>query len=442
LKKALPFGSHAFPRTGRSIVVTEGEIDAMSMSQVQGNKWPVVSIACGADKPEDDEGNPMPMNKVRKYFGTHRDYFLGFEKVILMFDNDGPGIASARVAADIIGPSAHIATLPLKDANEMLLANRVQELVDAMWRAKKHSPDGIVTSADVREEVMKGVPLGVPWPWESLTKLTHGRRRGEVYTIGAGTGVGKTHFLLQLVVQTLMELHESVGCIFLEQQPRETMQRLLGIMDGVPYHLPEHWDAEKVGIAYDKLETEGASLFLYDRFGSATWETIERRIRYLATVEGCHHIVLDHLTALAAAEDDERKALERIMKDVSELVTELDITLYLVSHLATPDGKPHEEGGRVMIRHFKGSRAIGFWSHYMIGLERNQQADSQEERTTTTVRLLKARYDGSKTGRTVMMRFDEDTNLLLETGDGPPQMFPSDTDEITAPADDVGVSDF
>jgi twinkle protein len=217
---------------------------------------------------------------------------------------------------------------------------------------------------------------------------------------------------------------------------------LLGIMDGVPYHLPEHWDAEKVGIAYDKLETEGASLFLYDRFGSATWETIERRIRYLATVEGCHHIVLDHLTALAAAEDDERKALERIMKDVSELVTELDITLYLVSHLATPDGKPHEEGGRVMIRHFKGSRAIGFWSHYMIGLERNQQADSQEERTTTTVRLLKARYDGSKTGRTVMMRFDEDTNLLLETGDGPPQMFPSDTDEITAPADDVGVSDF
>jgi twinkle protein len=50
-----------------------------------------------------------------------------------------------------------------------------------------------------------------------------------------------------------------------------------------------------------------------------------------------------------------------------------NVMLTFVSHLATPEGKPHEEGGRVMIRHFKGSRAIGFWCHFMFGLERNQQ---------------------------------------------------------------------
>lgn len=437
MKKALPFGAHAFPRTGKQIVVTEGEIDALTMAQVQGLKWPAVSIGCGADKPEDDEGNELPMTKMRRYFGMHRDYFLGFEKVVLMFDNDAQGIASAKVAAEVLGPTAHIASLPLKDANEMLVSGRVEELVNAMWRAKKHQPDGIVSAADVRDEVMKGVPIGVPWPWEALTKLTHGRRRGECYTIGAGTGVGKTHLLLQIVLYTLRELHESVGCIFLEQKPRETMLRLLGIDDGKPYHLPESWDKEAVTAAYDRLEKDYAPLYLYDHFGSSTWETIERRIRYLATVEGCNHIVLDHLTALAAAEDDERKALERIMKDVSELVTELDICLYLVSHLATPDGTPHEEGGRVMIRHFKGSRAIGFWSHYMIGLERNQQAEDRDERLTTTVRLLKARYDGSKTGQTVTLKFDEETNLLTEPGD----MALSFTDD-SGSADDAGPSDF
>ena len=48
-KAALPFGAHLWPKTGKKIVVTEGEIDCMSMSQAQGNKCPtVVSIACGA----------------------------------------------------------------------------------------------------------------------------------------------------------------------------------------------------------------------------------------------------------------------------------------------------------------------------------------------------------------------------------------------------------
>lgn len=438
LKKALPFGAQAFPKTGKSIVVTEGEIDAMTMAQVQGLKWPCVSISCGADKPVNDEGEELPMTKMRRYFGMHRDYFLGFDKVVLMFDSDAQGVASAKVAAEIIGPTAHIAALPLKDANDMLLNGRVEELVNAMWRAKKHQPDGILSAADVRDKVMEGIPKGVPWPWPSLTDLTHGRRRKEVYTIGAGTGVGKSHLLLELVAQTIGELGEACGCIFLEQQPSETMLRLLGIQDGRPYHLPHGWDKDAVTVAYDRLERDCAPLFLYDHFGGAQWETIERRIRYLATVEGCVHIVLDHLTALAAAEDDERKALERIMKEVSELVTELNITLYLVSHLATPDGTPHEEGGRVMIRHFKGSRAIGFWSHYMIGLERDQQAEDRDVRLTTTVRLLKARYDGSKTGRCVTLKFDEDSNRLIEPGD---LMLTGPADQ-SSPSDSEGDSDF
>jgi hypothetical protein len=94
---------------------------------------------------------------------------------------------------------------------------------------------------------------------------------------------------------------------------------------------------------------------------------------------------IDHLTALAAWKDDERKALEEIMSRIGGLVKELNITVYLISHLATPEGKPHEEGGRVMIRHLKGSRSIGFWCHYIFALERDQQAENLAVRLTTTV---------------------------------------------------------
>ena len=47
-KEATLFGQQCWASGGRKVVVCEGEIDAMSMSQVQGNKWPVVSVKDGA----------------------------------------------------------------------------------------------------------------------------------------------------------------------------------------------------------------------------------------------------------------------------------------------------------------------------------------------------------------------------------------------------------
>ena len=135
------------------------------------------------------------------------------------------------------------------------------------------------------------------------------------------------------------------------------------------------------------------------------------------------HIVLDHLTALAAQEDDERRALESLMAEMASLTQELKFTMYFVSHLATPEGKPHEEGGRVMIRHFKGSRAIGYWSHFMFGLERNQQAEDDNERLTTTFRILKDRLTGRGTGTKFYLKYDQKTGRLNLT-DAPEKQAP------------------
>jgi twinkle protein len=130
-----------------------------------------------------------------------------------------------------------------------------------------------------------------------------------------------------------------------------------------------------------------------------------------------------NLTALAAAADDERTALERIMSEVASLVKELGIWIGFVSHLSTPEGAPHEEGGRVKIRHFKGSRAIGFWAHDLFGLERNQQAEDGDERNFTTYRVLKCRHFGGATGKTFSIIFDDKTGRL---GEASPEFdFPS-----------------
>ncbi|NSZ01587.1 hypothetical protein G6M64_20650 [Agrobacterium tumefaciens] len=103
------------------------------------------------------------------------------------------------------------------------------------------------------------------------------------------------------------------------------------------------------------------------------------------------------------------------MAEIGGLVKELDCMIILISHLATPEGKPHEEGGRVMIRHFKGSRSIGFWCHYMFGLERDQQHENEELRSITTFRVLKDRYTGQATGKVIYLGYEQETGRLFET---------------------------
>ncbi len=365
---------------------------------------------------------------MRKYFAAHKDYFEGFEEVILMFDMDEPGREGAEQAAEVLGKRAKVATLPLKDPNEMLQAGRTDELLTAMWQAKEYRPESIVAISDLRDQVLTPPEWGLSWPYESLTNATYGIRLGEIYALGAGTGVGKTDFFSEVIAHMVQKHQVPVGVFSLEQEPKETATRLLGKLARKPFHVPDgSWEIEDLEAAWDQHLTEDSGIYFYDSFGINEWERIRSKIEYLRDAYGVQYFFLDHLTALAADEEDERKALERIMAQMGGLVKAVPITIFFVSHLATPNGTPHEEGGRVTIRHFKGSRAIGFWSHFMFGMERDQQSEDINERTTTTFRILKDRYTGRSTGQTILFGYDFDTGTLFERAAGFNQLFTDET---------------
>jgi twinkle protein len=126
---------------------------------------------------------------------------------------------------------------------------------------------------------------------------------------------------------------------------------------------------------------------------------------------GYTEFYIDHLTAFAAHADDERKMLEATCADMAQTANKLGVRFYVISHLSTPDGVPHEEGGRVFIRHFKGSRAIGYWAHFMFGIERDTQAEDLEYRARAKFRCLKDRFTGQATGNVLTMKYDPETGL-------------------------------
>jgi len=400
------FGQQAMRDGSSKLIITEGEIDAMSVYQVAGtkNRWSIVSVKRGAGGAKKDIAEQLAWCEKA-------------DEVILMFDMDEDGMEASKECARLFRHGkCKIASLDMKDPNALLMAGRGAEIIDAIFSAKEYSPDNLVKLHSLRERIMTDPVKGMPWWHSGLTDATYGRHFGELDALGAGTGVGKTDFITQQIDYDVTVLDLAVGVIMLEQQPEETGRRLAGKNVGRKFHIPSdpetnNWTSEELSTGLDNLEKNNR-INLYDHFGSANYDKIEDFIRFLYHSEDVRVFYLDHLTALAAAEMDERKALEEIMARLGGLVKELDIYILIISHLATPDGKPHEEGGRVMIRHFKGSRAIGYWCHHMFGLERNQQAEDEEERTTTILRCLKDRVTGQSTGKTFPMGYDHEAGRL------------------------------
>lgn len=406
-KKMTLYGQWLWRDGGKMVVITEGEIDALSVSQVQQNKWPVVSLPNGAQN-------------AKKAIKASLEWLEKYDSVILMFDNDEPGRKAVEECAPLFTPGrCKIARIEgYKDANEALKAGKGALIIDAMWGAKTYRPDGVISVADVLEAALKPIPIGDPWPFPRMTDWTYGRRSGELYGLGAGTGVGKTDVFTQCIAYDVLTLGKTVGAVYLEQPPVETVRRVAGKTVGKIFHVPGASTPEELAEAVRALGDTNR-FYLYDHFGSSSWEIIKQRIRYMVVSLGCEHIYLDHLTALVSQEEDERKALDRIMSELAGQAQELGHKMHFISHLATPEGKPHEEGGRVMIRHFRGARSIGFWSHFLFGLERNQQSDDEEERSVTTLRCLKDRNTGAGTGKTMGLRYDHNTGLLRDADDSP-----------------------
>jgi twinkle protein len=394
-KKAGLYGQWLWRDNGKMVVITEGEIDALSVSQLQGNKWPVVSVPNGAQG-------------AAKSIAKSIEWLEHFEKVVFLFDDDEPGREAAQECATLLTPGrAFIGRIDgYKDANEALQAGAGAKVIDAIWGAKAYRPDGVVMIEELFEHAFEPVVTGLPWPWECLTEKTYGIRLKEMYAFGGGVGCGKSDVFNEIAVHLIQHGHK-VGMLKFEEPPNHSTRLLAGKYLSKRLHVPgiEMTPEERDAVT----KALNGNVAMFDHFGAMDYDTVKERIRYMVVSLGIQHIFLDHLTALAASLDgDERRGIDKMMADLSALTQQLNFTLYFVSHLTTPEGKPHEEGGRVLEKHFRGSRSIAQWSHYMFGIERNKQDPS----SPTTFRVLKDRYTGDANGLTFGLRYDRDTGRL------------------------------
>ena len=396
------WGQHLWPNGGKRLTVTEGEIDCLTVAQVVGEgKWPVVSLPSGAQS-------------AKSVFKKQLKWLDKFEEVVIMFDNDESGNKAAEQCSHILpAGKCKIARLTLKDPNEMLTEGRTRELIDAYWQAKVWRPDTIMEGTELFERLTTTkVNESVPYPWEGLNDKTHGLRLGEIVTICAGSGIGKSAVTKEIAHHLIRNTYRKIGYIALEESIERTANSIIGLEMNKLLHL----EPIKVDDDYKRAfkETVGnGRMFFYDHWGSLESDNLLNHIRYMAKALGVEYIVLDHLSIVVSGMDsgDERRIIDNTMTKLRGLVEECKLGLILVSHLKRPDGRGHENGAETTLAQLRGSAAIAQLSDCVVGLERDQQ--DAEARHLTSVRVLKNRFSGD-TGIATTLRYSQTTGRLVE----------------------------
>lgn len=406
------FGQQLFGANniGQNILfITEGCLDAMAVWEMV--HFPAVSVANGA-------------TSLVKQLKDNYDFVNSFDKVFILMDNDKVGREALEQASSLFPPrKTFIGTADkgkgCKDPCDYLKRGLVQDFKkDMWWNAKQYIPDGIyddpgVIWNEVKNERNKGG--GHPYPWVGLNKMLFGMSPGELITVTAGSGVGKSMFLRELQYHLLKTSNERLGVLMLEETIGRSALGLMSIEANLPLHKPDVFVSdEELKQYYDRTIGLGKISF-YGGFKCFDIDTIKARIEYMIQGCDCKYIFLDHISILVSNQEvaDERRTLDAVCHCLAELAVSYNVCIIMVSHLRRTGAKPHEEGGQTSLQDLRGSQGIAQLSFTVLGIERNQQAKDPDERNTLLIRVLKNRKFG-ETGPACKLRYNQETGRLTE----------------------------
>jgi twinkle protein len=426
------------PTTKVPVVVTEGEYDAMCIYEETG--LPAVSITKGAAG-------------AAKQLAQNLEWLQQWKSVILCFDQDEAGEKAIEKSVKVFETtSVKVVHLPLKDANDMVLAGRGPQLKKYLWDAQLVRKPSMVNLSSIKDLVMVQPKCGADWPWKSMTEITFGLRMSEITVVVAGEGIGKTEFIKEIFANHIAQ-NKKVGLFSLEQDIEETGQRLVASILNKPIYIPESplWDDKEISAA---LDTFNDNVYLYDSSaGALTLDKLVINLKYMKNAHGVDLIIIDNLTALCANPYIDGKRMSatqyvgEVMTKLQEVTRQLKIHVIIAAHtnkdqvqlkrsftanqktmdtlmemgaegmnkMTTPPGSTWETGRCPNTTHILGSGNTARLADHVIALYRNKEAEEDLERRTTNVKFLKTgRKNPARTKNGFKLLYNYDTGKLEE----------------------------
>lgn len=389
------FGQDKIKEGGKWLIITEGEIDAMSAYQMFGGKYAAVSIPNGVQSAVHDIKNNFK-------------FVNSFEKVVISFDNEPAAQEKAREAAKLLGfGKAYIATLPLKDANDMLMANRAEEFKRAIWEAKEHKPELTISVSDLDNEswdFMFSEGMDICFP--KFNRKIGGLRGGATYVLAAQEKIGKST-VLKTITKELLKDGKRVSFIGTEESPMEIAASISCMQKDILFHefvvLPEAARPNKDEFITDVVKN---NLVLYDP-KSLSLKDIVENIEYQVLAKNVDVVIFDNISICDEANEMEIKSINKAFINIAATATKYKIPIIVVVHLKKNRTDGEGNDARVVnAADVFGTGAYAKFAHVLFAIEKAEQEN------TIVLKVIRNRTTGYE-GYCDTLKYNPETGNLF-----------------------------
>ena len=346
------FGWQAIDKNTRTVVITEGEIDALT---VAGWGFPALSLPSG----------------VKNMEWVEHDYdALGrFDRVLLCTDNDEPGNGAAEVIAERLGRDRcfRVVIRGFKDANEAECSGKYcgEDFGADVDAAKTLDPATLRNAAEFADDLWNELNptkerIGSETPWGIEWRI----RPGEVTIWTGWSGHGKSLLLNHVVLHDWVTSGSRCLIASLEMPVGQSMAQLARMAKARGLNGRD----ESRAVA----EFLGGGFWFYDVVGVKPWREFLPEFSYAVRRYGIRRIVVDSLLRCGVAEDD-YEAQKEFVEALVVFAAEHQVHVHLVAHSRKKDDES-KPPGKLDIR---GAAAITDLVHNGWSVWRNKEREQK-----------------------------------------------------------------
>jgi twinkle protein len=312
------FGWQALDPNTRTVALSEGEVDCLSLHQYG---FSALSVPMGAGKGDNQ----------KKWVDNEYPFLERFDVIYLCMDMDKAGQDVVMELVERLGRHrCKIVKLPHKDANECLKQGvTLKELAACFREADYVAPADLKVAKDFVDQVKalnnptSMAAVGVPLPWAFTYAYNKFAFRPGEFTVWSGyLGHGKTTLLSHALIHAI-SLNQ-VCCVASLEIPGAVS--VLKFCRQVTCR-EQPSDAE-IDTAVNWL---GDRLYLYDKIGDSPMTDILEVFQYARQRYGATQLVIDSMMMLGIGEDDWNKQA-KVGKQLVTFAREHNCHIHLVAH--------------------------------------------------------------------------------------------------------------
>jgi KaiC/GvpD/RAD55 family RecA-like ATPase len=418
------FMQFKFNRGGKYVMITEGELDALSAYQMfaEYNKSKGSDFETAVVSPTTGANSYKQIAAQYKFLDT-------FDQIIVAYDNDKAGKdATEKLLTVLPKGKVKIMHMRLKDANKYLEDGEEKAFLSDFYNAKTHVPVGVVGSGDIsqsmRQEFMTPkIPLP-PFMHKLQDMMAGGIPLGRIVNLASASGTGKSTIVDEIVYYMLFNSPHKVGIVTLESTTGQYGNKLLSRHIGLKLELKTNEEALEI-LDSDKVKKKEKELFwtesddhrfylIDDRDGGV--ENVKDAIENLIISCDCKVIILDPVhDVIGTLPNEEQESFYGWQKG---MVKSHNCTFLNVMHTRkTSSGqKAGSAGADLHEEDIQGSSSAYKSAACNLMFGRNKEAEDSLERNTTTMKATKIRWTG-KTGVAGKYYYDNETHTVHDLDD-------------------------